>query len=241
MKKHTKWLTSVLAVAGGLIIASTAQGQIIELGTQSNLGNVLPDAGILPNATLTASGLEISTTSGGYYWGQVDLPLANQQTFNHADNTITEVYTINSPAVGTSNADYAGIQGGAWSWSSFQPLISLNAGATQDRYYGYDGYNLSYSPINGQNIANQDKGYSYNAITHQVTIVAPLTSPDRAAVAGGATITDFQLSLDAGESLPDGFDVTFNSITLSSTPEPTTLALVGLGAAGFLAMRRRNK
>jgi len=239
MKQHTKWFMSVLAVAGGLIIANSAQGQIIELGAQNNLGNVLPDGGILPSPTLQASGLEMAG-GAGYYWGQIDLPVGNQNTFNPNDNTITEVYTINSPAAGTSNSAYAGMNGGAWSWSSFQPLISINGGSMQ-RYFGYDGYNLSYSPINGQNIANQDKGYSYNAANGQVTITAPLNATTYAGLQQGGTVTAFQLSLDAQESLPQGFDVTFDTIYLSqSAPEPGTLALIGLGAAGLLAMRRRK-
>jgi len=36
------------------------------------------------------------------------------------------------------------------------------------------------------------------------------------------------------------YDITFNSLTLTPAPEPATLALAGLGAAGLLAFRRRK-
>ncbi len=35
-------------------------------------------------------------------------------------------------------------------------------------------------------------------------------------------------------------DVTFNSLELTVVPEPTSLTLIGLGAAALLTFRRRN-
>jgi len=59
--------------------------------------------------------------------------------------------------------------------------------------------------------------------------------------AGGDVITGFNLEF-APAIDPDGFsDITFNSLVLSSSvPEPSTLALIGSGAA-TLWFRRRNK
>lgn len=83
-------------------------------------------------------------------------------------------------------------------------------------------------------------GYStYGPGTWSETV--PLDSTQLAAVAaGGDAINGINLEFDPAGNVPGGaYDITFNSLVLS-VPEPTTLALVGLGAAGLLAFRRRK-
>ena len=60
-------------------------------------------------------------------------------------------------------------------------------------------------------------------------------------IQGGATIVGFNLQLDPAV-YPGGFyDVTYNSLDLTApAPEPGSLALIGLGAAGLLLARRRK-
>ena len=73
------------------------------------------------------------------------------------------------------------------------------------------------------------------------TFTFPLQTPNQANIAAGATINGLNLTIDPG-NVVGTYDITFNSITLEPqpVPEPTTLALAGLGAAGLLAIRRRK-
>jgi hypothetical protein len=230
MKHNSIWITTALAVAGGLIIAGSAQAQYVT--GDPYLDNVTMGGGSFGNTT---GGTGLTLTGTGYNWGEWDIAVPQQQVFNPLDNEVIMTYTINSPAAGTTGVDYTG--GAAWTWVGLQPLI--NTTSNLERYGGYDGYNLTYAPINGQNIANQDKGYVYN--NGVVTETIPLNSLTKGDLAGGHTVTFFQISLDPTSTLPDGFSVTINSLQLAVAPEPSTLALAGLGlvVAGLVIARRR--
>ena len=235
MKQNTKWLMTALAVAAGLIIANFAQAQYI-LGNGAASGIAMGGGSFSTPNTTTPTGLSLTGT--GYNWGEWDIPVAQQVALNPADNEIIFTYTITGPAPGTTGADYA--NGAAWTWYSLQPLLGDTSGGAYNpvRYFGYDGYNLSYGFPNGQNIANQDAGYVYNPANQTVTETAALSAAQQAAIAGGAMIQFFQLSMDPTSTLPDGYSFTIDSIQL--VPEPVTMALVGLGLTGLVIARRRN-
>lgn len=86
-------------------------------------------------------------------------------------------------------------------------------------------------------------GYStYGPGTFSETL--PLSAGQLAAVQTGSDkIYGFNLEFDPAGNVPGGaYDITFNSLTLSSSvPEPSTLSMIGLGATGFLALCRRKK
>jgi hypothetical protein len=232
MKQHTKWLAVGLAVAG-LAITNSSQAQYL-LGNGASAGITMSSGSFAGSPTTTANGLTLTEpTNPGYNYGEWDIPVGQQQVFNPGDTTIIFNYTILSPAPGTTGADYTG--GDAWTWYSLQPLV--NTASDNVRYYGYDGYNLSYGFPSGQGIANQDPGYVYNAANQTVTETAALSAAQKTDIANGDPITFFQISADLSGTLPDGYSLQINSIEL--VPEPCTVALVGLGLAGLVIVRRR--
>jgi hypothetical protein len=230
MKQHTKWCMSALVVASGLVIANSAQAQYI-LGNGASAGitsATAPGANLFTGANVTdANGLAL--TGNAYSWNEWDIPVGQQQVYTPGDNQIIFNYTITSP---TPSVAAGGT--GAWEWYGLQPLIDTTSGL--QRYFGYDGYDLSYSPINGQGVANQDPGYVYNAANQTVTETAPLTAAQISDIQGGSSVNFFQISMDPS-TVASGFSFRINYIEL--VPEPCTLALVGVGLAGLVIARRR--
>jgi hypothetical protein len=85
----------------------------------------------------------------------------------------------------------------------------------------------------------------YNTFTFPGTYseTVPLSTAQQTAVTGGSDVLyGFNLELDpAGNTPGNAYDITFNSLTVSATPEPSTYALLGMGAASFFAFFRRKK
>lgn len=235
MKQNTKWLMTALAVAAGLIIANFAQAQYV-LGNGASAGIAsanAPGANLFTGANVTtANGLALSGSA--YSWNEWDIPAGQQQAYNPNDNQIIFTYTILSPTPSPAGGS------GPWEWYGLQPLIGTYAagdsGANLSRYFGYDGYDLSYGFPNGQGIANQDAGYVYNPANQTVTETGSLSAANMADLAAGGTVTFFQISMDPA-TVASGFSFQIDSIEL--VPEPATMALAGLGLAGLLIARRR--
>jgi hypothetical protein len=210
MKQHSKWFAAVLAVASGLVMVNSAQAQAIT-GT--------PYLSNIPAVGPSYSG----------YWAT---PLA----------TITSTPTgleFNAPGgTGSFSQMYYPIPLGDqtalnlldtqvtfdFTWNSGNAVGGVNVlFALGDSLGGVDYYGTGYVvPTPGLN------SYTFT-----------LQSPNLANVGAGAIINGMNFQIDPA-NVSGNYDITFNSLVLSPVPEPATLALVGLGAAGLLAFRRRK-
>jgi hypothetical protein len=210
MKQHSKWFAAVLAVASGLVMVNSAQAQAIT-GTPY-LSNI--------------------PAVGPSYGGLWATPLA----------TITSTATgleFNAPGgTGSFSQMYYPIPLGDqtllnlldtqvtfdFTWNSGIAVGGVNVlFALGDSLGGVDYYGTGYVvPTPGLN------SYTF-----------ALQAPNQANVAAGAIINGMNFQIDPA-NVSGNYDITFNSLVLSPVPEPATLALVGLGAAGLLAFRRRK-
>jgi hypothetical protein len=218
MKQHQKWFAIALAVASGLVIASSAQAQDYASGTPY-LSNLLPanmsiyDSWTTATITSQPTGVEVSWVGGyGSFYYANPTPIA----INPLDTIAVFTFTINN-----NPANYI------WVGSRF--VLNDNAGG---QWYPNPGYS---GPFNGGSPADVSWNGNVATWTEQLN-PAQLT----AIQAGGDVLYGFNLVFDpAVMNGPPIEDITFNSLVLE-VPEPTTLALVGLGAAGLLALRRRK-
>lgn len=216
MKQQSKWLAAALVVACGLAVSPVSAQSVVNFSTVDTSG-----LGGWGGATFTAgspvgsagsSGLQVVAPSGAY--GSTYVSIGNVP-LNSSDTLATLIFTVNGTA-----SDYN------WIGASLQ----LNDNdSTKPVYSVYSGFN---SPSWSGNTA---------------TITFNLTGTQLATVqAGGDALYGFNIGFDSntgpGAVPTPNIDVTWNSLTLSpaNTPEPTTLALAGMGVAGLLALRRRK-
>jgi hypothetical protein len=174
------------------------------------------------SATFTpgALGLEV-TWAGGYGSGYFGIAAGQLQTLNVNDTQATLVMTFNNAVAPPGNA-------GSGYWLGIPFILNDNAGAfTYGGYAGQFGYTGGGTAI-----------WNGNTVTETV----PLDPAQIAAIqAGNDTIYGFNLQLDPAVWPGGPADITFNSLTISAVPEPSTLALLGAGAAGLLCYRRRTR
>jgi hypothetical protein len=237
MKQQTKWFTA--ALAGGLLMAGSAQAQVISdfsnnFGLGVTYGNwndpgwqsFYGGAGIM--APIFTSGVGPGTfqvQAAGYGSGHYDIPAGSQQLVDPAASQVTLTLQLNSPDVSTA-------------WLGVKFLLDDNQGNSDVWYGAYTGLwgvdNGSWASTVGTAV------WTGNTLTMTV----PLTSAMLAAAqTGNDKITGFNLVLDPAYFAGTGpeYDITYKSLVLSSVPEPTTVALLALGAAGLLIARRRNQ
>jgi hypothetical protein len=170
----------------------------------------------------TLTGTTWNTTSAdsgvtGYWWG---LPTGGTGVSNPGGGEITRKPT------GSANAWFSGTGG-----TSVSGTGNNNAGNMTPNTYNFSltlsrtgsGVDLSYSMVGGS--------YSEIGSVSDTAGTVPLTFD---------TLGFFANTADNSFGAPGG--VSFNNVdvTLTQVPEPSSLALAGIGVAGLLIYRRRN-
>ena len=232
MKRNTKWFAGALALTGGLAMISSAQAQSYTTTVLSDFHNfnlsatygnwdeslsqlINGGSGYTPTLTSGATSFEVNALDYGSGAYDFATPI------NASGATEWQVtFTINAPTTA---------QGSFWmnvgiDMSDGTHLVHLSDNAPGGGWYGYGSFTQGTYTLTG--------GFADAYGT------AALDTSD---------ITAFNLEFDSaayskaqnGPGTP--YDITYQSLVLlTPVPEPTTLALAGLGAASLLALRRRK-
>lgn len=232
MKQPTKWFATALAVASGLIIANPAQAQY---------------------STTTLSDFNNFTLSATY--GNWDV--AGSSIFNGGEGytpTLTSgptSFEVNALGYGSGAFNFATpiSAPGATQW---QLTFTINAPtAAQGTFWMNPGVDMSDGTHQVHlTAANGAGGYldygGYTAGTY--TLFGSFNDSFGGGPLDTTTITAFNLELDpaaydasqGGPGTP--YDISYDSLVLlTPTPEPTTLALLAIGATGLVIARRRAR
>jgi PEP-CTERM motif len=219
-----KYALTAFATAAGLLSAHAQYitgGQYIQNTTTSG------GYGGWASATYayTPTGIEVDNAASGQYGGAYFVINSGTQTLNADDTQLLLTFTLNGDPT-------------QFNWFSPGQLVINDANTPNGGpwyfnmpYFGYE-YNPNNAPV------------TWNASGTTYTVDLAIGSQAAGMLsniqAGGDVIYSFSLDMDTPTVGNNPYSVTFNSIEIAPVPEPATIALLGLGAAGLLAIRRRK-
>jgi hypothetical protein len=227
----TASVVSLLSLAAMVLCPKPALAQPVT--GDPLLDNLVP-GNTFPNNSWSAVGSTIGSGPTGFNvnipggnFGSMGYVLPTPLALNPGLTTATLTLTVNSP-VPAQTGDWLGIPF----------ILTDNSGSvTYGGYAGKFGYAATQSPAT---ISWSPDG---NTVTETVQLGSGTGggAAQLAAIqAGGDSLSIFNLELDPAVLVSgSGYNITFDSLVLA-VPEPSSLALAGLGAAALLVVRRRK-
>ena len=216
MKQPTKRLAAALAVASGLIMSNLANAQTVT--TISDFQNF--------NLTFTyanwnPTGSQIISGGSGF------TPIISSGSTPGSFEVQAEQYGSGAFVLPTA----MNVPGATDVQLTFTLNQSMAAGLAVNNFMG-----PTFDLTDGTHQVTYFE-YAHYAGPGTFTVDAPLGTLNP------TDITAFNLEMDpAGYGGSAPYDITYDSLVLiTPAPEPTTLALLGIGAAGLLMARRRAK
>jgi hypothetical protein len=207
MKQQKRWLTSALALAGGLSLVSSAMADANITTFDNFVSDALYPSWALPSATIVSGPTAYSVTAIGYgsNYKYIGAPVINGAGNTHLELTVT----LSGPAAADGHLG---------------PIIGLIDG---------DGTHVNYA--------------WYGQLLGSHILTMPVDAPTWTAVPGTtpgldlSTLTHMHMQLDPGGFGSSGaYTIAFENLSLITVPEPSSLALCGVGAAGLAMLRRRR-